>query len=438
MRTSMPLDQQVIADFRRRLRDAVENNREAWAASRRLVAPDAAAETLQRLHAAVTGSSLDPGIRQALLQLLAPANDDGMPAVPHEGLRELTGLNPTKAVRNLCLLLGVVAGSVEAGPLSSMPQEKVEAAVRGKDNPFDVLLEADVASVVDCGAGDLTFAEKVVEQYLGPLERAGRALTLHAFDRLDPQEPFSAFVQADRDRLHRLRRRSSPALRFRYDGDRDMLDLASWRQDCARYTIAVCNSPATPAFAYEPSRLGHDAIHAHLRHTKGEFRRVKIKGREVLEVVHKGERLTFPPWKFDVSGPLALLDVLSRKGKLCILSAVDMETFWEVLSQLLPEDAARPQGVFFVEGNVGQFFGAAYDQLLRLSIGQKMILPNVRQDIPRVLGDEGRRGETYGFRFVEIRRGAVFPGVPAGRTAYLFDQMKLEAAPWFLTLVPAS
>jgi len=55
-----------------------------------------------------------------------------------------------------------------------------------------------------------------------------------------------------------------------------------------------------------------------------------------------------------------------------------------------------------------------------------------------VLGDEGERGDTYGFRYVEIRRGAVFPGVPAGRTAYLFDQMKLEAAPWFLTLVPTS
>ena len=71
-------------------------------------------------------------------------------------------------------------------------------------------------------------------------------------------------------------------------------------------------------------------------------------------------------------------------------------------------------------------------------IGQKMILPKVRQDIPRVLDDEDRRGETYGFRYVEIRRGAHFTGVPAGRTAYLFDQMKLEAAPWFLTLVPAS
>src|SRR5947208_3522722 len=188
----MPMDQQVIADFRRRLREAVENNRETWTASRRLVAPSSvAAETLRRLHEAVAGSSLDPGIRQKLLQLLAPANDDGLHAIPHEGLRELTGLNPTKAV--------------------------------------------------------------------------------------------SDFVQADRDRLHRLRRHASPALRFRYDGNRDMLDLASWRQDCARYTIAVCNSPATPTFAYEPSRLGHDAIRAHLRQTKGEFRRVQTKGLEVLE-----------------------------------------------------------------------------------------------------------------------------------------------------------
>src|SRR5947209_17103072 len=166
MRTAMPLDQRVLADFRRRLREAVENDREAWAASRRLVASDAAAETLQRLHAAVAGSSLDRGIREELLRVLALAGRDGLQAISQEGLRELTGLNPTKAVRNLCLLLGVGAGAVDAGHVSSMAQDQVEAAVRSHDNPFDVLLEADVASVVDCGAGDLTFAEKVVEQYL--------------------------------------------------------------------------------------------------------------------------------------------------------------------------------------------------------------------------------------------------------------------------------
>src|SRR2546427_5013998 len=166
----MPPDQQMIADFRRRLREAVENNREAWTASRRLVAPSSvAAETLRRLHEAVSGSSLDPEIRQALLQVLGPAHHDGLQAIPHERLRELTGLNPTKAVRNLCLLLGVGADAVEAGPVSSMTQEKGEAAVRGKDNTFDVLLEADVASVVGRGGGGLAVWGDVVECDVRPV-----------------------------------------------------------------------------------------------------------------------------------------------------------------------------------------------------------------------------------------------------------------------------
>src|SRR5256885_3570830 len=134
----MPMDQQVIADFRRRLREAVENNREAWAASRRLVAPSVAAETLRCLNAAVAGSSLDPGIRQTLLQLLAPANDDGLHAIPQEGLRELTGLNPTKAVRNLCVLLGVGAGAVEAGPVFPMTPEEGGTGGPWPDQPFRV------------------------------------------------------------------------------------------------------------------------------------------------------------------------------------------------------------------------------------------------------------------------------------------------------------
>jgi hypothetical protein len=65
-----------------------------------------------------------------------------------------------------------------------------------------------------------------------------------------------------------------------------------------------------------------------------------------------------------------------------------------------------------------------------------MVLAKPRQDIPRVLGSQRDR-EHYGFRYVEIRRGALFPGMPAGRTAYVFEQMTRETAPWFLTLVPS-
>lgn len=432
----MPLDDKVVTDFRRRLREAVDSNREAWVASRRLVAPSVVSDTIQRLAAAVTGSSLNPGLREELLLLLSRGESDGLKTLPNEALRGLTGLNPTKAIRNLCLLLGV--GTEPAEPVSAMAQADIEAAVRNRDNPFDFLLRADVASLVDFGAGDLTFEERVVEQYLAPLEKAGRDLILHALDRLDPREKFGGLVQAERDRLGRLQHHPSPRLQFRFWGNLDMFDLGRWSTGHARYTVAVCQSPASPTFAYEPSRLGLPAIQARLRETKGEFRRARVNGREVLKVLNGGEWFTFPPWKFDVYGPLALLDLLSRKGKLCVLGAVDMEVFWELLSQLLPAAAARPQGVFFTESNVGQCFGPSYQRLLRLAVGEKTVLPEVRQDIPRVLGAEGQRGETYGFRHIEIRRGAVFPGVPAGRTALVFDQMTKEAAPWFLTLVPAN
>jgi hypothetical protein len=436
--TTMPLDQRVIADFRRCLREAMESNREAWAVSRRLVESSVAADTVQRLEAAVAGSSLDPGIREELLLLLSHGKRAGLKTIPAEALRDLTGLNPTKAIRNLCLLLGVRGVERAEEPVSAMAQETIEAVVRSRENPFDVLLEADVASVVDCGAGDLTFEENIVGQYLSQLERRERDLILHAFDRLDPREQFGKLVQAEHDRLERLRHHPTSRLQFRFVGNQDMFDLTAWRTGCARYTIAVCHSPASPTFAYEPSRLGQQAIQARLRETKGEFRRVRVNGREVLEVLNKGEWFTFPSWKFDVYGPLALLDLLSRKGKLCVLGAVDMEVFWEIFSQLLPDDMARPPGVFFTESNVGKFFGPAYERLSQMDVGEKMVLPEVRQDIPRVLDMEGKGGQTYGFRYVEIRRGAIFPGIPLGRTAYVFDQMIKEAPPWFLTLVPAS
>ncbi len=433
----MPLDDKVVTDFRRRLREAVANDREAWAASRRLVAPAVAGDTIRRLEAAVAGSSLDPTLRKELLLLLSESNSAGLKTPPQDALRGLTGLNPTKAIRNLCLLLGVATAD-PAGTVSAMTQEEIEAAVRDKENPFDILLEADVASVVDFGAGDLTFEENVVAQYLAPLEQAGRDLILHALDRLDPREKFGGLVQAEHDRLDRLRHHPSSRLQFHFDGNRDMFDLGRRSAGHQRYTVAVCHSPASPTFAYEPTRLGMSAIQRRLRETKGEFRLAREKGRDVLEVLNKGEWFIFPPWKFDVYGPLALLDLLSRKGKLCVLGAVDMEVFWEILSQLLPDETARPQGVFFTESNAQQYLGPAYERLSRLAVGEKAVLPDMRRDIPCVLGEKSKRGETYGFRYIEIRRGAVFSGVPAGRTALVFDQMTKEATPWFLTLVPAS
>ena len=86
----MPLNDKVVTDFRRRLREAVENDREAWAASRRLVAPAAAAETLRSLEAAVAGSGLEPALRGELLLLLSQGNSAGLKALPQDALRALS------------------------------------------------------------------------------------------------------------------------------------------------------------------------------------------------------------------------------------------------------------------------------------------------------------------------------------------------------------
>jgi len=430
------LDQVIVHHFRNRLREAVDKDREGWIASRRLVTPEAAPETIRRLRGVVAESSLDPVVRKTLLDGLLPGETGGLRAVIGETLRTVTGLNPTKAIRNLCLLLDV--GNLKRREaVSTMGQDEIETAIRGMDNPYDLLTAADVASVVDFGAGDLTFEEELVGRYLPLLEKAGRDFTLHCLDRLNPEEEFSPLVQLGRDRFKKLSHHPSPHFRFRFFGNQDMLDLKGVQTECPRYTISVCHSPASPTFAYEPSRIEAAVTQQHLRETKGTFRRMRAKGREVLEVIHGSERLTFPPWKFDIYGPLALLDLLSRTGKLCIMGAVDTEVFWEILSQLLPEERARPHNVFFTAENVRDYLGAAYEDLARLPVGAGTVLRDVRQDIPRVL-NAASEDDRYGFRLVHIRRGALFPGLPAGKTAHVFDQMSQESPPWFLSLVPAT
>ena len=101
------LDQVIVHHFRNRLREAVDKDREGWIASRRLVTPEAAPETIRRLRGVVAESSLDPVVRKTLLDGLLPGETGGLRAVIGETLRTVTGLNPTKAIRNLCLLLDV-------------------------------------------------------------------------------------------------------------------------------------------------------------------------------------------------------------------------------------------------------------------------------------------------------------------------------------------
>jgi hypothetical protein len=207
-----------------------------------------------------------------------------------------------------------------------------------------------------------------------------------------------------------------------------------------RYTIVTCWAPATPTFAYEPSRLSQSTITGDLSHTKGSFRSSRFRGEPALEVRHGERLLLFPPWKFDIIGPCALLNLMATRGSLCVLGAVDNQVFWELLAQLLDESRYRPQDRLFTEADLPEIFGEVYESLNRLSIGDSVDLADLgtlRRPCPAPESVNAPNHAAPAFRSVRIRRGATFPGIPAGSTARKFSGMVEEVPPWFLTLIPS-
>ncbi len=392
-----------------------------------------------QLTQALRSSSFPVPLRESLLTCLqeGPASDPRR--VSGEGLRYLTGLPPHKALRALCVLFGIGTKPSETAPLSSLTPAQIEDWGRRCRNPFDLLLEAEVASLLDLGAGDLSFALEVIEQYLPTLREQHKDLVLHAIERLKPGSKLGAFLHADQASLKRLRQ-PTLALQFRFWADQDMFDLHKAKGLWPRYTMVTCHAPATPTFAYEPLRLSNSLIEDHVTQTKGDFRKVRVHGEDAVEVLHGDRSLVFPPWKFEIRGPLALLDVMSRRGKLCVLSAVDTDVFWEIVSQLVGDERMRPRDVLLTPTTLPDLFGKLYARLSRLPVGDSVELSeltDLRQQLPRVLREpEDTQPRFYRFRSVQLRRGAVFQGIPAGRTARLFKDMSEEAPPWCLVLVP--
>ncbi len=435
----MGLDPTLLAELRENLRRSREADHEAWERSSRLVGRSHRDGTVQQLIQAVRSSSYPPALRKSLLTCLQEAPVSHPQAVAGEGLRHLTGLPQHKALRALCVLFGIGTKSSKPAPVSSLTPAKIEDWVRHCRNPFDLLLEAEVASLLDLGAGDLSFALEVTEQYLPMIREQHKELVLHAIDRVKPGSSLGALLHADPASLDRLRQ-PTPALQFRFWADHDMFDLQGAKGLWPCYTVAACHAPATPTFAYEPSRISKSLIEDHVRNTKGDFRKVRVHGEEALEVHHGGRALIFPPWKFEIRGPLALLDLMSRRGKLCVLAAVDTEVFWEIVSQLVNDERMRPRDVLFTPTTLPDVFGKLYAELSHLPVGDSVELSQVtdlRQQFPRVLREPGETQPSFfRFRSVRLSRGAVFQGIPASRTARLFKDMSEEAPPWFLVLVP--
>ena len=216
----------------------------------------------------------------------------------------------------------------------------------------------------------------------------------------------------------------------------ELSDLDRTQAIARRYAVVTCWAPATPTFAYEPTRLSPSVIREDLRETRGASHHIHIDGEPALEVRHRDRRLLFPPWKFDIRGPLSLLQLLAHRGSLCILGAIDSQVFWELLTQLIEDPRARPADQLLTPSILADSLGTLYQQLIDLPVGHSITLSDLtelRRNLPGVLHD---CPASYRYRYVQVRRGAVFEGIPASSTARTFVHMTEETPPWFLALVP--
>lgn len=429
----------IIAEFRRTVTRSARESEQKWEDSRRLLDAAVFPSILGQLVQQSQAAALPLQVKAVLAESLSQGQARRVQDLDGAALKVLTGYPPSKAFRSLCLYFGLVQSRASKWPIPDLPSEAVAGALQSLINPFDLLLTTSVATVLDLGAGDLSFAGELVDYYLPTLFTHQQELILHAVDRLDPRSKLGGPLHPGRDRIAQLQAR--PGLTFRFYGNQDMFDLHELDEAghlAARYTLVTCWAPATPTFAYEPTRLSEAVIQEDLRRSKGAFRHVRYEGEPALEVQHGERALIFPSWKFDIRGPVALLNLMARRGLVGVLGAVDSQVFWEMLAQLLEDACYRPQNQPFNPENLPVVFGDIYQRLIQLKVGDTLSLAQLgalRSRFP-ASGVTQAAQSMFGFRDVWIRRGAVFPGVPASSTARQFMHMREESPPWFLTLVP--
>ncbi len=430
--------------FRDRLKRLRRARPDQWESSRRLLSDSTMATTVTRLADAIRGSNLPDAIRQSLLASLLAHGNQSVAVSAHSTLSELTGLPPSKALRALCLEFGLLDESADDDPDRDWTPERLEDFLRRHHNPYDLLRDVQQPSLLDLGAGDLSFLAEVAEAYR-PASLAGTpdlpALTLHGVDRIRPGSRLGVRYQPAPAHLARLSGGLAAGLRFKYWGDHDLCALDRLgRQVLSRYTIVTCHAPASPTFAYEPSRLSPAAIEAHLRATRGPSQRVREGDEEALAVQEGGRSLMFPPWKFEIRGPVALLNVVAQRGRIGILSCVDGDVFWEVLAQLVEVPALHSCSTVFTPAILSRHLGALSQRLLQLAREDRLMLGEhieLRKALPTPASpSHPPLSSSLRFRYIEVRRGAFFPNMPASQTARLFPQLTAETTPWMLTLVP--
>ncbi len=389
---------------------------------------------LQRIQKASLDSSLRDRLVDALQQFSEPTgNKEG-----NKVLKELTGFPPSKAVRAL-MVWGVLADGGNKENPEGLSGAQWEEIIRNVLNPYDALRHTATPSLLDVGAGDLSFEQELVDHYIPYLRTQRTSLTLHAFDRLMPGSRVGGVYHKNLDRERYLQNYPPEELRFKFWGGMGLETFSKSKGRLPRYTISTCHAPANPTFAYEPSRLAPEIIHSHLQSSRGNYHQSRYEGEPVLEVSHQGRTLTFPDWKFDILGPLALLRFMAERSGVSILSAIDDEVFWEMLSQLLADDRFRPRNEIFTKALLPEIFGKVYEELSTMVVGERKDLSrlaNLRDPMPIVGSKKEDVQMSCRFRYVEIRRGAVLDGVPSSFTARQFSRMHEESTPWWVILVP--
>ena len=430
-----------LSEFRHHVSRRARQIPAQWEASRKLLEGPAFSSTIARLHEAVQNQDLPLAVKAALLHLFEREAPERVQDLDGAELKSITGFPAAKALRALAVLFELVPGAVGKWPVTQLSSETIEDIVRTLHNPFDFLRHTEQPSVLEIGAGDLSFAEELTDQYSAEPTPQHRPFILHCLDRLDPRSELGGPLHANRERLQKLQQKKG--LSFAFFGNQNMFELGNLEAQqrlAPRYSIATCWAPATPTFAYEPMRLSESLIQHDLERTKGVFRQTRFGKERALEVQHAGRALLFPPWKFEIVGPLGLLSVLACRGCLCVLGSVDAHVFWELLAQLLDEPRYRPQNELFDAVTLPKVFGKLYDVLISLPIGESVDLADLaplRREYPASQSPVMMGAPTRPFRYVRISRGATFPGVPASSTARKFSAMTEEVPPWLITLVPA-
>ena len=96
--------------------------------------------------------------------------------------------------------------------------EDIERCLKTGQNPYDLLLQTTSPSLLDIGAGDLTFEQELVDVYVPRLRGRQTGLLLHAFDRLMPGSRVGGVYHKNEDQDRYLQSFPAEDLRYQFWG----------------------------------------------------------------------------------------------------------------------------------------------------------------------------------------------------------------------------